>query len=67
MPVFYNKQAEIEVFRHWIDRLQRDYREPLDIQSQNLLTKYNRELLKGDHFGRDTQDSSMPRHKLWLS
>ena len=31
MPIYNSKQSEIDVFKHWMDRLQRDYREPVDI------------------------------------
>jgi hypothetical protein len=34
MPVYYKEPAEVEVLKFWIDRLNREYRDPLDKQAQ---------------------------------
>jgi len=30
MPLYYKDESEVEVLRFWIDRLQREYRDPID-------------------------------------
>lgn len=68
MPVHYGDDAEVEVFTFWVDRLRREYREPLceDLRDQELLFKRDQRLLRGNHeyYGRDLDELMKPRHKL---
>ncbi|CDW73693.1 protein acdh-isoform a [Stylonychia lemnae] len=64
MPVHSKDAAEIEVFNFWIQRLLKEYQDPIDEISQNHLYQRDLKLLKGPSYGKDVNDIFQPRQKL---
>ena len=68
-------EAEVEVFRFWVDRLQREYREPKTEFNEQVSVRFyylqaksfkiNQRLMRGANYGKDQDELTWaPRPKL---
>ena len=61
MPLYHSSDAEVEVFTFWVDRLRREFRDPLDQQDQDKLTSKDKRILKNPYVGLDFDEFLAPR------
>lgn len=58
-------ETEVQVFHFWIDRLQREYRDPTtSVPTNGKTSKNNLRLLRGVNYGKDQDEFWVPRAKL---
>lgn len=58
-------ETEVQVFHFWIDRLQREYRDPTtSVATNEKSSKINLRLLRGVNYGKDQDEFWVPRANL---